>query len=151
MSVTFKRPQFFIVLFIVLVAPLSLYKLNWILHSEASIGIVQFTGHGNLGSVLGISTYQVILFKAGRDSILFNGNVDAGLKNNEPIEIRYQPGDPTDARMNTFMSLWGDTMAYSLGPILVFLAVFFSNEIIPRRSQVQVGANPFIKLILKDS
>jgi hypothetical protein len=47
------------------------------------MGIVQFTGHGNLGSVLGLSTYQVILFKAGKDSVWFNGKIDEGLKNNE--------------------------------------------------------------------
>jgi hypothetical protein len=150
MRITLSRRLFFVILFLFLVAPFSIYKLYWILESEIALGKVQFTGHGNLGSVLGMSTYPVILFQAGKDSVYFNGNIDAGLKENTLIEVRYHRGDPSDAKMNTFMALWGDTLAYTIGPALVFLAVFFMNDIVPKDSRIMIGATPFIKIVSKD-
>ncbi len=68
-----------------------------------------FTGHGNLGSVLGISTYPVIWFKSGKDTIFFNGNVNIPLKPDEKVSVRYKTDNPSDAKVNSFTCIWGDT------------------------------------------
>jgi hypothetical protein len=103
---------------------------------QETTGTFYFTGHGNFGSVLGISTYPVIWFKQGNDTILFNGNVNIPLKPDEKISVRYQRNNPADAKVNTFTCIWGDTMAYELGPFLVFFDCF-----IPSGPGAQEGKN----------
>jgi hypothetical protein len=106
-----------------------------------------FTGHGNLGSVLGVSTYPVIWFKHGTDTIYFNGNVNIPLKQDERISIRYQTKNPTDAKVNTFTCIWGDTLAYELGPLLIFLIVFFHPDLVPRKGKISLSWKSGIKFI----
>jgi hypothetical protein len=52
----------------------------WLLRSDKAIGEMEFTGHGNLGSVLGMSTYHVIMFTVGSDTFHFNGNINIPLR-----------------------------------------------------------------------
>ena len=107
-----------------------------------------FTGHGNLGSVLGISTYPIIWFKAGKDTIYFNGNVNIPMKEGEKISVRYQKSNPQNARMNVFSSIWGDTMAYMLGPMLIFLVIYFHPDLVPKKAKVMIDRKkPWIKFI----
>lgn len=129
-----SRNLFFLFLFVLIVLPLPLYKLIWIMRSGEAEGTKFFTGHGNFGSVLGISTYPVIWFKTGKDTVYFNGNMDIPLKDGEKIPVLYQHSDPSDAKINVFSCVWGDTLAYSLGPLLVFLIVFFHPDLVPKKS-----------------
>jgi hypothetical protein len=146
----FNRNRFFLSLFTILILPLPLYKLIWLATSIETTGTFYFTGHGNLGSVLGISTYPVIRFKAGADTIYFNGNVNIPLKENEKISVRYQRNDPGDAKINEFSSIWGDTIAYSLGPVLIFLIVYFHPDLVPKKARIVLGRRPFLKFIDND-
>jgi hypothetical protein len=47
--------------------------------------------------------------------------------------------------------VWGSTLVYSLFPLLTLLVLFFTPEkfdpLIPKKSRVLVGINPFIKII----
>ena len=143
-----SRNRFFILLFILIISPLPLYKLIWIAGSRETEGTMYFTGHGNLGSVLGISTYPVIWFKAGKDTIFFNGNVNIPMKEGEKISVRYQKNDPQNAKMNLFSSIWGDTMAYMLGPLLIFLVIYFHPDLVPKKAKVMIDRKkPWIKFI----
>ena len=95
-----SRNLFFLVLLCLFLLPLPVYKLFWLARSRETTGTLYFIGHGNLGSVLGISTYPVIWFQSGRDTIYFNGNVNIPLKPEEKVSVRYQVSDPSDAKVN---------------------------------------------------
>src|ERR1700733_12922928 len=103
-----SRNSFFLIIFCLFLLPLPFYKIFWLLRSRETTGTFYFTGHGNLGSVFGISTYPVIWFLSGKDTVFFNGNVNVPLKPEEKVSIRYQTNDPADAKLNTFTCIWGD-------------------------------------------
>ncbi len=142
-----SRNSFFLLVFVIVLLPLPLYKLIWLAGTRETTGKMYFLGHGNLGSVLGISTYPVISFRAGKDTIYFNGNVNIPLKPGEEVSVRYSKADPSDAKMNTFSCIWGDTMAYSLAPFLICLIVFLHPDLVPRKTKLRLGKKPFIKYV----
>ena len=144
---TLSRNKFFLLLFILVIGALTFNKILWLAHSKVTTGKFWFTGHGNLGSVLGMSTYPVIRFNTGTETISFNGNINLPSKPEEKISIRYQKNNPSDAKVNTFLSIWGDTLAYALGPVLVLLAFFFIPDIFPKNSRIRFGKRPFIYLL----
>jgi hypothetical protein len=142
-----SRNSFFLGLFCIFLLPLPLYKFFWLVKSKETTGTFYFTGHGNLGSVLGISTYPVIWFLSGKDTIYFNGNVNIPLKPDEKISVRYQKNDPSDAKVNTFSCIWGDTMAYEFGPLLIFMIVFFHPDLVPKKTKILIGRKPLLKFL----
>jgi hypothetical protein len=143
-----SRHSFFAGLFVLIILPLPVYKLIWLCGSQETLGTMYFTGHGNLGSVLGVSTYPVIWFKAGKDTVFFNGNVNIPLKDGERISIRYRKNNPQDAKMNVFSSLWGDTLAYAMGPLLIILVIFFHPDLVPKKGKIAVtGKKPWIRFL----
>jgi hypothetical protein len=142
-----SRNAFFLLLFSLTILPLPIYKLIWLSSSREATGTMYFLGHGNLGSVLGISTYPVIWFKSGKDTVYFNGNVNIFLKPGEQVSVRYQNGDPSDAKVNSFTCIWGDTLAYDLGPILIWLIIFFHPDLVPRNRKVLLGKKPWVKFV----
>ena len=141
------RNQFFLLLFVIFVGPFFANKLLWLATSTQTTGTMRFTGHDNLGSVLGMSSYPVIRFKAGRDTIYFNGNINLDLRRDELVSIRYQKNNPSDAKINTFVCVWGDTMAYSLLPFLILLVVYLHPDIIPKKSKIFINKKSMIKII----
>ena len=142
-----SRKAFFLILFALINLPIPLYKLLWLATSRKTMGTMYFTGHGNLGSVLGISTYPVIWFKAGRDTIYFNGNVNIPLKEGEQVPVRYQSNNPADAKINIFSCIWGDSLAYGLGPFLIFWVIFFHPDLVPKKSKVLLGKWPLVSFV----
>jgi hypothetical protein len=142
-----SRNTFLVLLTVLLLCPLVLYKLIWLAGTKETTGVMYFTGHGNLGSVLGISTYPVIWFTSGKDTIFFNGNVNIPLKPDEKVSVRYQRHNPSDAKVNTFTCIWGDTMAYELGPFLIMLIVFLHPDLVPRNAKIALGGRPVIRFI----
>ena len=142
-----SRNSFFILLAALVLLPLLMHKLIWLAGSRETTGTMYFTGHGNLGSVLGISTYPVIRFMSGKDTLYFNGNINIPLKEDEKVSVRYQKSNPPDAKVNTFSCIWGDTLAYELGPFLILLIVFFHPDLVPKKAKVLVGKKPFLQFI----
>lgn len=110
-----------------------------------------YTGHGNLGSALGMSTYAVIRYKAGGDSLYFNSNVNLDLKPGEIVGVLYKKNKPSDAVVNDFVSIWIETLVYALFPMLILFVLFFMPEkfdpIIPKKSKVVLGKKPFIQVL----
>ena len=143
----FSRKSFFLWLSLLFLLPLILYKLLWLSGTKETTGTMYFTGHGNLGSVLGISTYPVIWFKSGKDTIFFNGNVNIPLKMDEKLSVRYKVDNPSDAKVNSFTCIWGDTLAYELGPFLILLIVYFHPDLVPRKGRILVGKKPFLQFV----
>ena len=68
-----SRNSFFLILFCIFLLPLPIYKFFWLVKSKETTGTLYFIGHGNLGSVLGISTYPVIWFLSGKDTVFLMG------------------------------------------------------------------------------
>jgi hypothetical protein len=149
---TLTRTQFFVLIFLLFIAPFYFYKCFWLARSSKAVGQLKFIGHTL--ELQGISSHPVILFKAGNDSIFFNGNVKLEQKPGDYIPIRYQTHNPTDARINTFLSIWGDSIMYSLWPLLVFLVLALTPErmgpIIPRHSKIILGKKSLIHIIPPD-
>lgn len=145
-----SRHSFFLLLMIIMLVPLPMYKLFWLAGSRETTGTMYFTGHGNLGSVLGISTYPVIWFKHGSDTIFFNGNVNIPLKPDEKVSVRYQKKNPSDAKVNSFTCIWGDTLAYEFGPFLIFLIVFLHPDLVPKKAKISLQWKNGIKYILNE-
>jgi hypothetical protein len=141
------RNAFFLILFALLVLPLPIYKAIWLITTRETTGEMYFEGHGNLGSVLGISSYPVIRFQLGRDTIFFNGNVNIPLKTGEKVSIRYQQSNPTDAKLNNFSCIWGDTLAYDFAPFLIFLVIFFHPDLLPKKSKVLLGGKSMMQIV----
>ena len=144
---TLSRNLFFAGLAALLLLPLVAYKLIWLAGTCETTGTMYFTGHGNLGSVLGVSTYPVIRFSTGKDTILFNGNVNIPLKADERISVRYQKNNPSDAKINSWVCLWGDTLAYESGPFLILLIIYLHPDLVPRKSRLLIGKKPFFQFI----
>ena len=144
-----SRNSFFLVLTAVVLLPLIGYKLFWLAGTRETEGTMYFTGHGNLGSVLGVSTYPVIWFRSGKDTIFFNGNVNIPLKTDEKVSVRYRKDNPTDAKVNSFTCIWGDALAYELGPLLILLIVFFHPDLVPKKARLLIGKKPFLQFISK--
>src|SRR5687768_5035678 len=98
----FTRSQLFATLFAILVLPFTAHKIIWLVQSDKTVGQMEFTGHGNFGSVLGVSTYPVIMFTVGADTFHFNGNLNIPLSKGENVEVRYSRRNPSNAKINTF-------------------------------------------------
>jgi hypothetical protein len=144
------RLQFLIILFVLLVAPFYVYKMLWISRSEKTNGFVYFMGH-TLEVNGNISAHLVIQFSVGRDSISFNADPSFGYGRGDLVPVRYQKDLPSDARVNTFAHIWGDTIIFSLLPLLTLLVLFLTPDrldpLIPRKSKILIGNRPFLKII----
>ena len=143
----FSRSNFFIILFFILVMPWFVPKTIWVLNSKKAIGIMEFVGHDNLGSVLGMTTYPVIQFKVGDKAFHFNGNMNLSLQKGHAVELRFQKNNPNDARIDSFGTIWGDTLAYGVGPLLFYFVLLISPSVIPWKSRVKIGRPSGIRVI----
>lgn len=144
------RNQFFLLLALLLVGPFYLSKLLWLAHSRKTTGYACFMGH-TLELHGDISQHLVILFMAGSDSVFFTAGENHGFTVGNTIPIRYQKNDPSDARIDTPICIWGDTWVNSLLPVMVLLVMYLTpnsfDPLIPHRSRVRLGTKPFIKII----
>jgi hypothetical protein len=133
---TLSRTWFFIILFLGFACTFFLPRVIWLSRSVAVTGHQYFTGHGNLGSVLGLSTYPVIRYVVHGDTLDFNGNINMPLRDGEAVPVRYQHADPANARIATFTGLWADVLIYSAGPFLVIVALLLTPGLIPKRIMI---------------
>jgi hypothetical protein len=145
------KNQFYLLLAIIFISPFLLNKIGWLVNSSKTIGEMRFVGHGNLGSALGISTYPVIRFMIGKDTIYFNSNVNLDIKPGEKIPVRYQKNDPSDARVDNFACIWMETIAYAMLPVLVLFVLYIMPDrldpVIPKRAKVIIGKKPFLRIL----
>jgi hypothetical protein len=145
-----SRNQFFVLLLILLVGPFYVSKILWLTSSRRATGLAWFMGH-TLELNGGISRHLVILFNAGKDSATFNAGDNLGFRVGDPVPVRYQKDDPSDARINIPVCIWGDTWVNSLLPELVLLVLFLTpgrfDPLIPKKAKILIGIKPFIKII----
>ena len=120
------------------------------MNSKRTNGRMWFTGH-TLELKL-ISSHAVIVFKTGKDSIIFNGRLEPDVKEGSIIPVRYQVSNPRDARIDSFASIWGDTIVLALYPILALLVILlttiFIEPIIPRQLRLTIPRSLLRRRIL---
>lgn len=109
------------------------------MRAKRTEGRVVMTGHGNFGSVIGLSTYQVIKYIINTDTIVFNGDMDLGLVEGSKVNILYQPREPHDAKVSQFKALFGDSLVYFSGPFLVLLIIFLTPDLLPKNAEIAIG------------
>lgn len=145
-----SRNQFFLALLVLFTIPVIIPKLIWLTKSKSTTGKVWFTGR-TIELDGSITSHLVILFIAGKDSINFEAPQNLPYKEGAAVPVRYQSGDPSDARVNTFLRIWGDTIVYALWPTLVLLVLYLIPEsldpVIPRKSKVLLTRKKLIEII----
>ena len=147
---TLSRNAFFLSLVTICIIPTVISKLFWLSRTTVTSGKVWFTGH-RLELNGGISSHLVILFFVGRDSITFNAPADLPFKEGETVPVRYVPHKPSEARVNTPLRIWRDSLLYAIWPISVLLVIYFIPEsldpLVPKKSKVRLGGKGIITII----
>jgi hypothetical protein len=146
-SMIIPRRVFFMILFVAVVVPWCVPKMIWIAGSAKTTGIMEFVGHGDLGSALGMSTYPVIKFEVGDRIFHFNGSRNVPLKKGEKVDVLFQKDNPGDAMINSFATIWGQTIAYAMGPLLVYLVLLVSPGVIPWRARLKIGWPSIVQVV----
>ena len=143
----FSKNTFFFLLFLLLFSPIVLPNLIWLLKSVKTTGKVEGIGQAT-GISLGSDTYAYISFKAAQDTFYFQGK-DDDYKAGDIVPLRYQPKEPENAKVSSFWSLWGNTIAYCGVPLIFWVICFFAPDIVPKGAKVLVGKKPFLKVVME--
>jgi hypothetical protein len=145
MDMLLSKNQFFFTLLFLLLLPFVVVNVVWLSQSEKAVGKVQGIGH-HTGMNLGPSSYALISFSTASDTVWFQG-VDQEYKLGDEVPVRYQRKDPKDAKVVTFLSIWGDTFAYASVAFIFWVVCFLSKDLVPKTAKVRIGKKPFIQII----
>jgi hypothetical protein len=145
-----SRNQFFLILLILFViGPFYVPRALWLINSKKATGRGWFIGH-TLELQGDISQHLVIIFRAGNDSVFFNGG-GREFHVGDPVPVRYRKDNPSDARINTFSGMWEGVLIDSLLPLLTLLILFITpgrfDPLIPWKARIRIGIKPLIKII----
>lgn len=142
-----SRNKFFLVAAATLLLPMLVPKMIWLTHTRHSIGVMAFEGRGGAGDQIPLS-YSVVYFKLGKDTIWFNGLGNLHLHPGDSIPIRFKTANPSDAKVDIFAGIWGDTLVYGGIPTLMLLVMFLHPTLVPRRSKLKLTMKkPFIWIV----
>ena len=111
-----KKSTFFVALFVILILPFLLHNFFWIVMSREINGSMRYVGKSTSGQLS--KEFSVIRFFIEKDTVWFNGMDNYFFKKDEVVPVRYQVNEPVDARINSFVGLWGDTIMY-ITPLLL--------------------------------
>jgi|RhiMetdeSRZDD1v2_1073273.scaffolds.fasta_scaffold03859_9 uncharacterized protein DUF3592 len=141
------RTKFFLGFFLLLIIPLLLNKIVWLIQSQKTKGIYAFHGAGNALDQIRI-TFSEIYFKHGSDTIWVKGPENLFLKPGTVVPVRYQPQNPSDAKIDSFFGIWFATIIYGGVPSLILLVIFFTPGIVPWKSKLRLTIKkPFIQIV----
>lgn len=141
------RTTFFVSLFLLASGLLAGSKLIWLLRSKQTTGYFAFLGQGGGLDQIRMP-YAQIYFRHAGDTIWFKGPSNIQLPSGTPLQVRYLPNDPSDAKVVTFIGLWGNTAVYGGIVLLMLVAVFLHPDIVPRHAQLRVRLKrPFIEMV----
>ncbi|WP_157474019.1 hypothetical protein [Flavihumibacter petaseus] len=121
-------------------------KLIWLNSVERTNGVMHYIGKSQSGQIM--SVYSVIRFFDGKDSVWFNGSSNMFFDRGEVIPVIYPKEHPSEAKIDNFVSVWGDTVAYAGIPGLILLIVFIHPEIIPRKARIKLTTGkPYLTIL----
>lgn len=139
-----SKTSFFAILFFAVALPFSGRRLLWLLRSKSATGVVGFEGRGIAGEQLQ-TTYTYCYYWRGRDTIWFDAPGGMSLREGESIPVLYDPAESRNARVNSFVGIWGDLLVYNGIPELILLICFFHPDVVPWRSKLRLTwRKPFI-------
>ena len=140
------KPGLFALLLLIVIIPFIIYKINWLAGSEKAIGKMGFKGKTQTGQY--VHNYSVIFFKVDTVEYWFNGLDNVFFKEGEQVTIRYSRKNPYEAKIDSFVSIWGDTLVYGGIPIAILIVVFLHPHIIRKGSRFIIQKKmPFIQLM----
>jgi hypothetical protein len=138
------RTIFFLCLATIVTAPFLINKLVWLSGTQKTMGAMSFDGKSYTGQ-LG-HDYAVIKFVVGSQTYFVNGPDNITYEKGTAVPVRYTLNNPNDARLATFIGLWGDTLVFAGVPCLIILLIALHPGIVPYRSYFVVqGKRPIIK------
>jgi hypothetical protein len=141
------RTKFFLALISIVVIPLVTYKCIWLIQSRKVNGVFAFEGQGNVLEQIRFP-HSEIWFKEGNDTVWIKGPGGLRLKSGDVVQVRYHPGDRANAKLNTFIGIWGGTVIYGGIVVLLLIAIAFHPEIVPYRAKVMLmGKLPFVRVV----
>ncbi|HEX6427206.1 MAG TPA: hypothetical protein VF008_05950 [Niastella sp.] len=142
-----SRTKFFLALFLLLILPLLVYKVFWLIQSNKANGVFAFEGNGNALDQMRFP-YSDIYFINGRDTVWFKGPGNLNLQPGAIVPVRYLSGNPSNAKIDTFKSIWFDTIIYGGIPFLILLVIFLQPGIVPYRSNLELTPRkPFVRVV----
>ena len=141
----FSRNAFFFLLLLMIVLPVVLPNVIWVLTSQKTTGKVEGIGTST-GLSFGRDTYAYVSFQVNKDTFYFQG-LDDNYKEGDVVTLLYHRKKPEEAKIASFYSLWGKTIAYIGAPFIFWLISFFAHDLVPKGSRIRVGKKPFLKLI----
>lgn len=139
------KNEFFALLLALVLLPFLTYNILWLAGSVKTEGRVVGIGE-HMGMNIGRSTYALVSFRAGADTVWFQA-LDESYQTGDAVPVRYRKANPENAKTATFLSLWGDVLAWAVIPLLVVVVLYFSPDIVPKRAMVLLGRKPFIRVI----
>jgi hypothetical protein len=141
------RTLFFLAIALFLILPHVTLKVIWLLASEKTTGVFYLHGRGNaLDQIRTTNSY--IYFKHHKDTIWFSDIGNLKINEGDEVPVVYQKRNPSDAKVNTFMSIWGTTVFYSGVPLLILLVTAIHPGIIPYSSKLRLTIKkPFVQII----
>ena len=141
------RSKLFLALFLLLIVPLLLYKVIWLVQSHKVNGVFAFEGSGGALDQMRFP-YSEIYFIHGKDTTWFKGPGYLNLQPGAIVPIRYLSGNPSNAKLDTFKSIWSGTLIYGGVPLLMLLVIFLNPYIVPYRSRVALSKRkPFVRVV----
>lgn len=141
------RHIFFLALLLLPVVFLTGNKIIWLLHSKRTTGTFYFQGRGNALEQFRES-YGIIYFKLGKDTVWFEQQGSLRFKRGDPVPVRYQAGNPSDAKVDNFRCMWGAIVIYGGLPLLVLLMIALHPHIVPYHSNIRLThKKPFIQIV----
>lgn len=142
-----RRIPFFLGLFGIFFIVLLTNKLIWLMQSKKTTGVFAFQGRGNALEQITLP-FSELYFRLGKDTVWFKGPGKLGAKPGSMVPVRYQPGNPANAKVMTFFGFWGGTAIYGGIILLVLLAVFLHPDIVPRRARLRLSfRKPFLQIV----
>jgi len=141
------RAIFFLLLFFLIVTPFLASKLWWLAHSRKAEGVLFLKGKGEAGDQMPLD-YTIIYFRVGKDTTWFNGLGNLHMPEDARLPVRYQAGNPQDARVDIFEGIWGDTVVYAGIPVLMLIVAALHPDVVPRRKKVLLTLKkPYVRIL----
>lgn len=147
-----SRTGFFLLISILFITPFFMTNLVWFLQSKKTQGFYSFNGMGNALQGAGLRpTYSNLYFYYNNKQIWLHGPGNIQLPEGTPVSIRYQVDNPNDAKADTLIGLWGNTIIYGGIILLLLSVVIIPATVIPRGNKIFLHyKKPFIRLIEND-
>jgi hypothetical protein len=142
-----RRGRFFLALFLLIGLYFVMPRLLWLARSQRTWGVYAFAGNGNAGDQISLD-YSVDYFRHGRDTIFFNGFGNLDYCPGDSIPIRYQTSDPSNAKVDLFVAIWGETAVNGGIPLVMLLCIYIHPGVVPRRACLRLAfKKPFVFIV----